>query len=143
MPFDIYKNREFYFTFNEVGTLFIQIEFPKSNLLMYNVKSCDNYISESSLVAAPQKSIIIPYLNGDPVKINLSYKYSSNEKGIIWMFPSTKPITVDLKQKYELKYDFVVTLPNTIVNPFFYSIDKAEKDAILEIKFNDKLKING
>ena len=143
MPFDIYKNREFYFTFNEVGTLFIQIEFPKSNLLMFNVKSCDNYISESSLVAAPQKSILIPYSKGYPVKINLSYKYSSNEKGIIWMFPSTKPITVDLKQKYELKYDFVVTLPNTIVNPFSYSIDKAEKDAILEIKFNDKLKING
>ena len=142
MPFNIYKNREFYFTFTEDGTLFVQIEFPKSNLLTFSFQSYDNSIIGSYDIINPGKTTLIPFMKGFPVIIKLSYKRSSNEKGIIWINPSIKEIKIDLKQKYEWKFDYKETLGHTKINPLIYSIDNAEKDAILEFKFNDKLKID-
>ena len=106
IPFDMNNNNEFEFIFEKDGNLFIQINFPKSDLLTLNIQSYDASVSESSLISPPGKATLIPFKKGYSIKIKLSYKSSSNEKGTIWMNPSTSEIKVDLNKKYEWKYDY-------------------------------------
>ena len=142
IPFDIDNNNSFEFTFTEDGDLFIQVDFPKYNLLTLNAQSIENSFSKTE-ISNPGKSAVIPFKKGKLVKIKLSYKTPSNAKGIIWMNPSISEIKVDLNQKYEWKYDYKMVRTDNITYSLTYSIDNAEKDAILEFKYNDKLKISG
>ena len=143
ISFDMNNNNEFEFIFEQNGNLFIRIDFPKSDLLTLNIQSYDASVSESSLISAPGKTTVIPFKQGYSIKIKLSYKSSSNEKGTIWMNPSISEIKVDLNKKYEWKYDYKEYRSHTIIYPLIYSIDNAEKDAIIVFKFNDKLHIHG
>ena len=52
------------------------------------------------------------------------------------MYPSTKEITVDLNQTYEFKYDFKEYFNHNKIYRLIYSIDKAERDVILQFKYN-------
>ena len=63
-------------------------------------------IYQSIEISPPGKSGFIQFEKGDSVKVKLIYKSSINEKGVIWMNPSTNEIKVDLKQTYQWKYGF-------------------------------------
>ena len=52
------------------------------------------------------------------------------------MYPSTKEIKVDLNQTYEFKYDFKEYFNHNNIYRLVYSIDKAERDVILQFKYN-------
>ena len=59
-------------------------------------------------------------------------------KGIFWMNPSTNGIKVDLKQKYEHKYDYIIAyeldISSLTLNPLTYLIEKAKVNVKLEFK---------
>ena len=52
------------------------------------------------------------------------------------MYPSTKEITVVLNQTYEFKYDFKEYFNHNKSYQLIYSVDKAERDVILQFKYN-------
>ena len=60
----------------------------------------------NEIIYSPGLLHVIPFKKNQQIIIRLKYKSTSNEKGIIWMHPSTKEIKVDLNQEYEFKYDF-------------------------------------
>ena len=133
------NNNLFEFTFNQYGFLFVQIDFPKNNLLELKVES--KYFEQLIQVTKPGISAVIPFDLNIPVKIILSYINPSDEKGIIWMNPSTVEIKVDLNKKYEWKYDFSGEINRFSHHELIYSIDKAEKDMILQFKYNENIYI--
>ena len=141
IPFDINNNNTFEFIFVKDGSLFIRVDFPKSNILILNIESYEEIVSESSEISPPGKTTVIPFKKGKPFKISLLYKSSSNEKGVIWMFPSIYEIKINIRKTYEWKYDYKATRKHCIDSYLHYSIDKAEKDAILEFKYNNNLLI--
>ena len=47
IPFDMNNNNEFEFTFWEDGCLFIQVDFPKKNILVLEMKSYEESMTES------------------------------------------------------------------------------------------------
>ena len=53
------------------------------------------------------------------------------------MNPSINEIKVDLKQKYEWKFNYNYKLAHNIQYPLVYSIDKAKKDATLMFRYNN------
>ena len=57
------------------------------------------------------------------------------------MNPSTVEIKVDLNKKYEWKYDFSGDINSSPNYKLIYSIDKAEKDMILQFKYNENIYI--
>ena len=142
-PFDQKNNNSFEFNFTEDGSLFIQIDFNQSNLLKLIIISYDDSVSESTLIYPPGRSTVIPFKKGYPIKIRLTYKSPSNEKGIIWMFPSIKEIKVDLKKKYEWKYDYKESCKHNIISYLTYSIDNAEEDLFFDFNYTDNLHIYG
>ena len=96
IPFDQNNNNSFEFKFPEDGSLFIQVEFRKRSILTLLVESFNESVSESSNINPPGKTTVIPFKKGIFVIIRLYYKSSSNEKGTIWMFPSTSEIKLFL-----------------------------------------------
>ena len=137
------NNNLFEFTFNQYGLLFVQIDFPKNNLLELKAESKvqSKYFEQLIQVTKPGISAVIPFDPNKPVKIILSYINPSDEKGIIWMNPSTVEIKVDLNKKYEWKYDFSGDINCSPHYKLIYSIDKAEKDMILQFKYNENIYI--
>ena len=57
------------------------------------------------------------------------------------MNPSTVEIKVDLNKKYEWKYDFSGAIDLESQYELIYSIDKAEKDMILQFKYKENIYI--
>ena len=55
------------------------------------------------------------------------------------MYPTTKEIKVNLNKTYEFKYDFQRTYGHQIAFNMTYSINNAEYNTLLEIKYNEKL----
>ena len=51
ISFDMNNNNEFEFIFEQDGNLFLQVDFPKSDLLTLNIQSYDASVSESSLIS--------------------------------------------------------------------------------------------
>ena len=62
--FDMNNNNEFKFIFDQDGSLFIQIDFQKSNFLTLSIQSYDSIISETSDIIPPGKTTIIPFQKG-------------------------------------------------------------------------------
>ena len=104
---------------------------------------------QNILVNPPGIGTLIPFQKDDVIKIILEFKSNTTEKGIIWMNPTTNEIKVDIHQKYQFKYDLISNFIAQINQKLIFSktyriiylIDKAEKDAKLEFKYNDKMKI--
>ena len=135
IPFDK-NNNEFELTFPEDGALFISVVFNISDLLI--LKWSTKGIVVTNYVKSPGLGIVGAFSKGYSNNIILEYKSDSNAKGIIWMNPSTNEIKVDLKQTYQWKYGFTYLNKDIFgerveKNPLTYSIDKAEKDAILNL----------
>ena len=116
------------------------IEFAK-DILVLEMKSYEESMTESIEISPPGKTAFTFFKKGYPVKIRLIYKSSSNEKGLIWIHPSTEKIKVDIRKKYEFKHGFYLehrpyNHPNNrAYYNITYKIDNALKDAILEIKY--------
>ena len=142
ITFDMKNNTEFQFTFDQDGSLFIHIDFPKSNLLEIHIVSPDHRFCEYNVpISAPGYTTVIPFQKGKTVTIDLIYKSSSNDKGVIWMNPSIYEIKVDLNQKYEWKHDYKATRYHAVDSILTYLIYHAERDAVLEFKYNNNLRI--
>ena len=54
ITFDMKNNTEFQFTFDQDGSLFIHIDFPKSNLLEINIVSPDIYFVNTMCLSLHQ-----------------------------------------------------------------------------------------
>ena len=137
-------NNEFEQKFPVEGSLYISIKFNVSNILNLNFIFRNQKIYQK--INSPGVGIIMPFEKNYPYKLQLEYNSPSNESGIIWMNPSTNEIKVDLKQTYQWKYSFTYLNKDIFgerveKNPLTYSIDKAEKDAILEFKYDSKYKV--
>ena len=139
--FDENKNTKFDFNFTEDGSLFVEADFPKSDLVTLVIISYDESVSESISINPPGISTVVPFKKGNLVKVRLSYKSSSNEKGTIWMNPSIAEIKVDLGQKYEWKYDFQKKLELDINFCLTFAIDNAEENAIFNYIHYSKFKV--
>ena len=115
-------------------------DFNIANLLDIIISSSiDNY---NKTIEPPGLQTVIPFKKDQNIEIYLKYKSTSNEKGIIWIYPSTQEIKVDLNQTYEFKYDFKRTCGHYITYSLIYSINNAEYNTLLDFKYNHKLIID-
>ncbi len=149
IPFS-FPGTYFDLTFPENGVLFISIKFATSKALRLSLKFKNH--DKEVIVESPGYAAAIPYEKYYNNKIVLEYESISysNEKGIIWMNPSSDEIKVNLSEIYEWKYDFQRSYATDELNtakhyvelltrsPLLYTIDDAEKDVILEFDYNDK-----
>ena len=138
IPFDI-NNNEFELTFNEKGALLVAVNFGVSDILNVNM-SFKGY-NFKNIVKAPGYGIIIPFSPGETNIIKLEYLSPSEEKGTIWIQPTTKEIAVNLDQVYEWKYSIQALFFNTEPFVLTYSINNAEKDAILKFNYDNNMKV--
>ena len=138
IPFDI-NNNEFELTFNEKGALLVAVNFGVSDILNVNM-SFKGY-NFKNIVKAPGYGIIIPFSPGETNIIKLEYLSPSEEKGTIWIQPTTKEIAVNLDQVYEWKYSIQALYFNTEPFVLTYSINNAEKDAILKFNYDNNMKV--
>ena len=140
ISFDINNNNTFDTFFHEDGSLFIRVDFNIANLLDIIISSSiDNY---NTTIEPPGLQTVIPFKKDENIVINLKYKSTSDDKGIIWMHPSTQEIKVDLNQTYEFKYDFKRTCKHQIKSNLIYSIDIANYSALLDFRYNEKLVVD-
>ena len=139
MTFDK-NNNELELTFPSDGILLIAVKFSTSNIV--NLKMTFPGIDFNKMIDSSEFATIIPFYKDRSNKITLEYKTNSDEKGIIWLHPSTNEIKVDLNQIYEWKYDIKSFFPLSKKYQLTYSIDNAEKDAIFEFKYNDKFEVD-
>ena len=138
IPFDI-KNNEFELTFKESGAILISVTFATPNILSLNLDF--KGISTKKIVSPPGVGILFLFNPNVVNKIKLEYLSPSNENGTIWMLPTTYEVDIKLNQTYEWKYNTKFAFINTNVYQLSYSINKAEKDAILEFKYNNNFNI--
>ena len=146
ITFDMNNNNTFEFTFDQDGSLFIQVDFPQNNVLKIHIVSpgLQFYFRVSELyspIIPPGYTNVIPFLKGATIKIELIYKSFSNEKGVIWINPSINEIKIDLRKKYEWKHDYKEILYFIRHLSLTYSIDKAKRNAVLEFNYNNNLRI--
>ena len=139
-------NNAFYFTFEEEGSFFVQVDYKQRNALSFNIEVKDAHgwtvNSLNTDINPPGNGFVIHFKKGDIIKLKLTYKSKYNIRdGLIWMYPSTSEIKVDLKQRYEFKYDYKETLADKQVSDLTFSIDNAEEDKLLEFYFNDNFNI--
>ena len=135
ISFDTNNSTAFKLIFPEDGVLFIRIDFSKSNIMNLTISSFFSNFNE--IINPPGLLHLIPFKRNEEILIKLLCSSPSDEKGIIWMYPSTKEIKVDLNQEYEFKYDFKGNYNHNKIYKVIYSIDKAEKDVILQFKYNN------
>ena len=128
----------------------IRLNFPEDGAILIYVKM--NYsdlvtvdtLRKSKLIQKPGVGLLDTFENGRNNYVRLTYRDSSNEKGIVWILPSTYEIKVNLNETYQWEYDIKQSCLDSKILPykFTYSIDNAEKDVILQFKYNDKFQID-
>ena len=128
----------------------IRLNFPEDGAILIYVKV--NYsdlvtvdtLRKSKLIQKPGVGLFDTFENGRNNYVRLTYRDSSNEKGIVWILPSTYEIKVNLNETYQWEYDIKQSCLDSKKLPykFTYSIDNAEKDVILQFKYNDKFQID-
>ena len=138
IPFDK-DNNEFELTFKESGALLVSVTFGVPDILQLNMSFKGSEYKDK--VTPPGISSIMLYGPDFTNKIKLEYLSPSNEKGTIWLQPTTEEVKIKLYQTYEWKYNLNINLIQIRDFQLVYSIDKSEKDAILEFKYDNKFKI--
>ena len=128
----------------------IRLNFPEDGAILIYVKM--NYsdlvtvdtLRKSKLIQKPGVGLLDTFESGRNNYVRLTYRDSSNEKGIVWILPSTYEIKVNLNETYQWEYDIKQSCLDSKKLPykFTYSIDNAEKDVILQFKYNDKFQID-
>ena len=138
IPFDI-NNNEFELTFNEAGAILVEVTFNTPNILKLNMDF--RTINGKFQVNPPGIGKLFVFKPNLVNKLILEYSSPSNEKGTIWMLPTTYEVGIKLNQTYEWKYNIINSFILSDVYHLSYSINKAEKDAILEFKYDNNMKI--
>ena len=128
----------------------IRLNFPEDGAILIYVKV--NYsdlvtvdtLRKSKLIQKPGVGLLDTFESGRNNYVRLTYRDSSNEKGIVWILPSTYEIKVNLNETYQWEYDIKQSCLDSKILPykFTYSIDNAEKDVTLQFKYNDKFQID-
>ena len=128
----------------------IRLNFPEDGAILIYVKM--NYsdlvtvdtLRKSKLIQKPGVGLFDTFESCRNNYVRLTYRDSSNEKGIVWILPSTYEIKVNLNETYQWEYDIKQSCLDSKKLPykFTYSIDNAEKDVILQFKYNDKFQID-
>ena len=128
----------------------IRLNFPEDGAILIYVKM--NYsdlvtvdtLRKSKLIQKPGVGLLDTFESGRNNYVRLTYRDSSNEKGIVWILPSTYEIKVNLNETYQWEYDIKQSCLDSKNLPykFTYSIDNAEKDVILQFNYNDKFQID-
>jgi len=138
LNFDI-NNNIFEFTGQTSGSLFIAVKFSVGNLVRLNVSyvSSGKYSEESS-VEKNGLGVIVDLNKGANVKLEFKYSKSSNEKGTVWMNPSTNIIKVDLNKIYKWKFDISKWIYNRDMN-LTYSIENAEKNVKFIFEYKNEI----
>ena len=148
IPFDADNNNQFELTFPEDGNLFVYISFNDYDCLSFNIFF--KYYEKKLKVSPPGIAEIIPFKKDYENKIILEFEGFTYEKGVIWMNPTNNEIKIDLDKTYEWKYDYHGIYysnikPNiyiyNIKQKITYTINKANKNALFEIKHNDKFEV--
>ena len=97
--------------------------------LQYYFKGNINDLKGKKSVDPPGIGDLFFFKKGFTNEIKLEYKSPSNEKGTIWLHPTTNEIKVNLNEKYYWKYDveYGRIEPFRINNfyQFVYSIDNS------------------
>ena len=138
IPFDK-DNNEFELTFKESGALLVSVTFGVPDILQLNMSFKGSEYKDK--VTPPGIASIMLYGPDFTNKIKLEYLSPSNEKGTIWLQPTTEEVKIKLYQTYEWKYNLNINLIQIRDFQLIYSIDKSEKDAILEFKYDNNFKI--
>ena len=135
------NNNEFEFTFKEDGILFVYISYNNYYCFLNLIISFKGYEKQIQ-VTSPGIGTVIPFVKNYNNKIKLEYTHCPGE-GIIWFNPSSNEIKVNLNQTYEWKYDYYesyskyYSILSSDKNKITYSVENAEKDAILKFEFNE------
>ena len=151
--FDADNNNQFDFTFEEDGHFFLYILFNDYDCLSLSIYF--GYYQKKLIVNPPGIAEIIPFRKNSDNKIVLKFEAFTFEKGVIWMNPTINEIKIDLGKTYEWKYDYQgihyfkidpyiyneINVYDEFKRQITYTIDKANKNALLEIKYNDKFKV--
>ena len=138
IPFDI-NNNEFELTFNEAGALLVSVTFGTPDILKLNMIFKGNEYNYP--VSPPGLGTIMLFKPNDINKIKLEYLSPSNENGTIWLQPTTEEIQIKLNQTYQWKYNLKAYFTQNKIYQLVYSINKSEKDAILEFKYDNNFNV--
>ena len=138
IPFDI-NNNEFELTFNEAGALLVSVTFGTPDILKLNMIFKGNEYNYP--VSPPGLGTIMLFKPNDINKIKLEYLSPSNENGTIWLQPTTEEIQIKLNQTYQWKYNLKAYFTHNKIYQLVYSINKSEKDAILEFKYDNNFNV--
>ena len=138
IPFDM-NNKELELTFNEEGALLISITFDTPDIL--NLTMDFKGSSYNDLLNPPGIATIMNFGPNYINRIILDYLSPSNAKGTIWLQPLNEELPIKLNQNYEWKYNLKKTLFNTANYQLVYIINKSEKDAIMNFKYDNNFKV--
>ena len=134
--FDRNRNR-FELHFLKEGALFIGAKFPVESVVTLRIAFPEREI----FVPVTPKGIgkLLPVKTGLIYIIELQFDSDSNERGILWLNPTTKKIIAKIYNTYEFNYNIRENLGNRLEKyQLIYSIDNVFKDTKLKFKYNDK-----
>ena len=97
IPFDK-DNNEFELTFKESGALLVSVTFGVPDILQLNMSFKGSEYKDK--VTPPGISSIMLYGPDFTNKIKLEYLSPSNEKGTIWLQPTTEEVKIKKNEKY-------------------------------------------
>jgi len=138
-PYDS-SNSEFTFSYTGNGAIFVYASGSTVNSLTLKI-SAENTDGKTS-INRPGEGLLISPNSSNNFKLKF-LGVNSNDKGTIWVNPSTNELTVDLNKKYEGKFPIGVQYGINEVYKLTNKIKNAEKDATFKFNYNNKIKIQG
>ena len=138
-PYDS-SNSEFTFSYTGNGAIFVYASGSTVNSLELKISSTNT--DRKTSINKPGEGLIISPNSGN--NFNLKFlNINSNDKGTIWVNPSTNVLPVDLNKKYEGKFPIGDQYGINAVYQLTYKIDNAEKDATFKFNYNNQIEIQG
>ena len=138
-PYDS-SNSEFTFSYTGNGAIFVYASGSTVNSLELKI-TAENTDGKTS-INRPGEGLLISPNSGNNFKLKF-LGVNSNDKGTIWVNPSTNVLPVDLNKKYEGKFPIGEEYGINAVYKLTYKIDNAEKDATFKFNYNNKIEIQG
>ena len=138
-PYDS-SNSEFTFSYTGNGAIFVYASGSTVNSLELKI-SAENTDGKTS-INKPGEGLLISPNSGNNFKLKF-LGVNSNDKGTIWVNPSTNVLPVDLNKKYEGKFPIGDQYGINAVYQLTYKINNAEKDATFKFNYNNKIEIQG
>ena len=139
-PYDS-SNSEFTFSYTGNGAIFVYASGSTVNSLELKISSTNT--DRKTSINKPGEGLIISPNSGNNFKLKF-LGVNSNDKGTIWVNPSTNVLPVDLNKKYEGKFPIVEDQYGiNAVYKLTYTINNAEKDATFKFNYNNEFEFQG